>query len=119
MAAGSPKHRNWNRSQATNGQIFLRDWASIEISQEQAPNHEQIARFSLGEQFGHDATVGAGDEERPWRLAGGELLEQFPAARQDLALKFQETVDDILHAPLPANSAPLNEATNGPRFVAA
>ena len=73
-------------------------------------NHEQIARFSLGEQFGHDATVGAGDEQRPWRLAGGELLEQFPAARQDLALKFQETVDDILHAPLPANSAPLNDA---------
>jgi hypothetical protein len=71
-------------------------------------NHEQIARFSLGEQFGHNATVGAGDEQRPWRLAGGQLLEQFPAARQNLALKFQETVDDILHAPFPANSAPLN-----------
>ncbi len=38
---------------------------------------EQVAWRTLGNQFGHDARVGAGDEHGPWRLGSRQLLEQF------------------------------------------
>ena len=39
--------------------------------------HEQVAWGALGDQLGHDARVGAGDEHCPWALGSGEFLEEF------------------------------------------
>ncbi|CAI8774316.1 conserved hypothetical protein [Pseudomonas sp. IT-P260] len=56
--------------------------------------HEQIARRALGDQLGHDARVGTGDEHRPWRLRRGEFLEEFFLLREDLMMKMQKAVND-------------------------
>jgi hypothetical protein len=57
--------------------------------------HEQIARRTVGDQFGNDARVGAGNEHRPWRLGRGEFLEELFLLREDLMTKMQKAINDM------------------------
>ncbi|KAF1030978.1 MAG: hypothetical protein GAK37_00990 [Pseudomonas sp.] len=58
--------------------------------------HEQVARGALGDQLGHDARVGAGNEHGPRALGRGELLEEFFLLGEDLVMKMQKTVNNVL-----------------------
>ncbi|MNE09983.1 hypothetical protein D3C80_1026780 [compost metagenome] len=58
--------------------------------------HEQVAWRALGDQLGNDARIGTGDEHRAWCLRGGELLEQLLLIRENIMVKAQEAVDDVL-----------------------
>ncbi|MCY1177591.1 hypothetical protein D9M73_179050 [compost metagenome] len=59
---------------------------------------EQLAGFLLGQQFRHDAAVGAGDEQGARMLRGRQVFEQVGALRKHFLLKLQKTFDERLHA---------------------
>lgn len=50
----------------------------------------------MGNQLGHDARIGAGDEHRPGRLGGGEFLEEFFLLREDFVMEMQKAVNNML-----------------------
>ncbi|MCY1177218.1 hypothetical protein D9M73_175180 [compost metagenome] len=58
--------------------------------------HEQIAGGAVGDQFRHDARVGTGDEHRTWTLGRRQLLEQFFLLGENLVMKMQKAVNDVL-----------------------
>ncbi|CAI8737647.1 conserved hypothetical protein [Pseudomonas sp. IT-347P] len=57
--------------------------------------HEQIARRTLGDQFGDDARVGASDKHRFGRLGRGEFLEEFFLLGKNFMMKMQKAVNDL------------------------
>ncbi|MNN73926.1 hypothetical protein D3C81_1900840 [compost metagenome] len=50
----------------------------------------------MGDQFRHDARVGTGNEHRPWTLGRRQLLEQFFLLGENLVMKMQKAVNDVL-----------------------
>lgn len=75
--------------------------------------HEQVAWRTLRDQFGHDARVGAGNEHGARCLRSGELLEQLLLFREDVMVKAQETVDDVLQGSIGAFSGTCGTTLDG------
>jgi hypothetical protein len=55
----------------------------------------------LGQQLRHDAAVRAGDQQRAWALSCSESPKKGRSLGESVALKLQETIDDVLHGEPP------------------
>jgi carbonic anhydrase len=58
--------------------------------------HAEVARRTLGDQLGHDARVGTGNEHRPWALSRGKFFEELFLLGEDVVMEMQKAVNDML-----------------------
>ncbi|SAL90168.1 hypothetical protein KPHVMX_140029 [Klebsiella pneumoniae] len=61
-------------------------------------NDKELSRLLLGNQFRHQTAVRTGDEKRFGILAGGQAAEEFFTLGEDLFLKVEEALNDMLHS---------------------
>ncbi|OMP13543.1 hypothetical protein COLO4_01457 [Corchorus olitorius] len=60
--------------------------------------HEQVAGRTLGNQFGNDPRVGAGNEHGTRLLRRGQFLEQLFLFREDFVMETQKAINDMFQS---------------------